>query len=108
MKLTEVEDDFLKTGFLPEVEADGAIEAYVINNDNKWSAHQVYFHFLFLLLLRLKYADVCGSQIWGFSDIDGIRYHARNLRFIKFNTEQENADKVINRRLVYDYAPPAE
>jgi hypothetical protein len=79
IKPSEVEDEYLRCGFLSEVEDDGAIESYVINEANKWTAR----------------------QIWGFEEIDGKRYYARHLKFIKL----EDPEKTINRRLVYDYYP---
>ncbi|RPB14324.1 hypothetical protein P167DRAFT_534164 [Morchella conica CCBAS932] len=77
VKPSGLDDDFLKKNFLPEVETDCAVESYVVNDANKWTA----------------------QQIWGFETINDIRYYVRHLKFTKNDT-----DKVLYKRLVYDWA----
>lgn len=67
-------------------------------------------------------------QIWGFEEIESLRYYVRHLRFRKFATPaaasetapaaapaaasetapviEATPEKVIEMRLVYDYAGP--
>lgn len=51
-------------------------------------------------------ADPRGQrQVWGFEEIDGVRYYVRHLRFKKFEDPATSTpEKVIDRRMVYDYA----
>lgn len=41
LKLADVEDEFLRSGFLAEVDTDGAVESFAANNDIGWSVQQV-------------------------------------------------------------------
>ncbi|KAF9774295.1 hypothetical protein IL306_007724 [Fusarium sp. DS 682] len=71
--LDEVEDDFLKTGWL--VEGDGKfIESIAESVDNGWVA----------------------TQIWGFEEINGERRYVRHIVVTK-------DDKRVAAKLVYDY-----
>ncbi|PWW73304.1 hypothetical protein C7212DRAFT_332193 [Tuber magnatum] len=73
-KLEDVQDEFLRTGWLvDEARRDGLIEAFVVSV-NGWNAR----------------------QIWGFEEFDGKRYYSRHLRF-------EKGDKTLFKKLVYDY-----
>ncbi|KAL0631711.1 hypothetical protein Q9L58_009425 [Maublancomyces gigas] len=100
LDIEQVEAGFLKDGFLPEAKKDGVIESFVVNHENQWSA----------------------QQIWGFEEIDKLRYYVRHLRFKKFATPAAapaaapetgesppvttagSPEKVIEMKLVYDYA----
>lgn len=53
IKPSEVDDEFLRAGFLPEVEEDGAVESFVVNEANKWTAQQVRLQ-IRILTTRLK------------------------------------------------------
>jgi len=78
--VTDVTDEYLKSGWLPDVSRDGAIQAYVVADKEKttqsWKS----------------------DMVWGFEDIDGERRHTRRIRF----TGSKGED--ITARLVYDYA----
>ena len=39
--MAQVEDEYLKTGWLPEAETDGLVEAVAISKDGGWTASQV-------------------------------------------------------------------
>ncbi|KAI9755941.1 MAG: hypothetical protein M4579_004072 [Chaenotheca gracillima] len=75
-KLEDVEDDFLKNGWLEgEARGDrGLVQSYVESKDNGWIA----------------------NQIWGFEEIDGKRYYVRHVVVTK-GEERKQA------RLVYDF-----
>lgn len=83
MSLSEIEDDFLKSGWLSgEAEATGPggkdhVLSFVENVDSHWTA----------------------EQIWGFMEIEGQRRYARNIVIRK-------GDERVNLRLVYDYQGP--
>ncbi|KAF4952954.1 hypothetical protein FSARC_12533 [Fusarium sarcochroum] len=71
--LDEVEDDFLKKGWL--VEGDGKfIQSIAENETNGWVA----------------------TQIWGFEEINGERRYVRHVLLVK-------GDKKVTARLIYDY-----
>ncbi|KAL7276179.1 hypothetical protein RUND412_000830 [Rhizina undulata] len=74
INVEEVEDEYLRTGWLPDTVETGVIDSYVVSEVNNWTAH----------------------QIWGFEEIDGVRYYVRHLKF-------ETPKKRIDRRLVYTY-----
>lgn len=44
-------------------------------------------------------------QLWGFEEINSVRYYVRHLRFRKFeDSVAKTPEKVIDRKMVYDYA----
>ncbi|KAI9698383.1 MAG: hypothetical protein M1836_003963 [Candelina mexicana] len=73
-KLSEVDDDFLRKGWLDEVNETGVVRAYVESLDSTWTA----------------------DQVWGFEEIDGKRYYARHV-VVRKGEDWKQA------RLVYDY-----
>lgn len=112
LKLADVEDEFLRSGFLAEVDTDGAVESFAANNDIGWSVQQVCVPpplplGVIFILFYIWRADggrgVC-VQIWGFEEIAELRYYVRHLKFKKFAANPEGEEKVIDRKLVYDYA----
>ncbi|KAI9811380.1 MAG: hypothetical protein M1827_005540 [Pycnora praestabilis] len=74
IKLDDVDDKFLKEGWLDEIKTGGGIQAYVESIDSTWTA----------------------DQIWGFEEIGGKRYHTRHLVCRKGKDWKQ-------ARLVYDY-----
>lgn len=74
IKLSEIHDDFLKSNWSQEMEGADFFEDEVKSLENAWEAHQV----------------------WGFQEIDGKRYYARNVVITKGSERKE-------ARLVYDY-----
>lgn len=74
IKISEVEDAFLKSNWLPETENGEAIESNVTSVNNGWEA----------------------KQVWGFQDKDGKRMYARNVVVTKGKERRE-------ARLYYDY-----
>jgi len=80
--VADVTDGFLKSGWLPDVSRDDAIQAYAEadkeKNSYSWKS----------------------DMVWGFEDINGERRHTRRIRFT--GPDSEN----ITARLVYDYAGP--
>ncbi|KAI9723172.1 MAG: hypothetical protein M1828_004275 [Chrysothrix sp. TS-e1954] len=74
MKLSDVEDPFLKSKWLPETEKDDVIENTVTSMDSGWVA----------------------SQVWAFQEVNGMRMYARNVVVTKGKDRKE-------ARLVYDY-----
>jgi hypothetical protein len=78
-KLLIVFVGYLKEGWLSEGEAAGPngekhVQSFVINEKAGWT----------------------GEQIWGFIQIDGVRYYARRVIVIK-------GDKAMRVRMVYDW-----
>ncbi|KAF1839967.1 uncharacterized protein K460DRAFT_297364 [Cucurbitaria berberidis CBS 394.84] len=74
-----VEEDakYLVEGWLKETEDGEVVESYVDNEGNKWT----------------------GWQIWGFSEINGVRRLTR-----RFAIRKKDKNEVVRVRLVYDYA----
>ncbi|KAF5698917.1 hypothetical protein FGLOB1_11708 [Fusarium globosum] len=71
--LDEIEEDFLKTGWLTE--GDGKfIQSIAESVDNGWVA----------------------NQIWGFEEINGERRYVRHILVT-------NGDKKVTAKLIYDY-----
>ncbi|KAI0307701.1 hypothetical protein B0F90DRAFT_1813123 [Multifurca ochricompacta] len=84
VKLDEIENEYLRKGWLPDTEEHGAINSYVESDtpasQTKWIA----------------------EQIWGFEQIEGQRYYVRHVDFI--GPEDEH----IQARLVYDFYAGAD
>lgn len=76
-KLSEVTDDFLKNGWLPESQEGDVISTNVVNKKDGWSA----------------------KQIWGFEQVNGERRYVRHALV-------EKDGKRVDTRLVYDYKGP--
>ncbi|KAI9842034.1 MAG: hypothetical protein M1837_007530 [Sclerophora amabilis] len=75
-KLEDVEDPFLKKGWLEaEAKENGVVQSYVESDGNGWTA----------------------NQIWGFEEIDGNRYYVRHVVVTKEDERRE-------ARLVYDFS----
>jgi len=79
IKLEDLKDDdedekFLKSGWLPEIHEDGAIDSYVESVSNGWTAR----------------------QIWGFAEVNNERHHVRRVCVKKGNKTQRQV-------IVYDY-----
>jgi len=79
LPLADVTDEYLNSGWLPDVSRDGAIEAYAESDKEKnsysWKS----------------------DMVWGFEDINGERRYTRKIRFTVPDGEN------ITARLVYDY-----
>ncbi|KAF7544206.1 hypothetical protein G7Z17_g10125 [Cylindrodendrum hubeiense] len=74
VSLDEVDDEFLKKGWLIEGEGKQFVKSYVESQGNGWIA----------------------TQIWGFETIDGERRYCRHVMVTK-------GDERVQIRLVYDY-----
>lgn len=72
--ISEVTDEFLKTGWLPETLEGEIIMTNVTNQDSGWTA----------------------QQVWGFEEVQGERRYCRHAVV-------EKDGKRVNTRLVYDY-----
>ncbi|KAI0068315.1 hypothetical protein BV25DRAFT_1846248 [Artomyces pyxidatus] len=79
IKVEDIENEFLKTGWLPDTVEHGTINSYVESHTEKsgssWAA----------------------EQVWGFEEINGERRHVRHVAFTGPGGER------INVRLVYDH-----
>ncbi|KAJ7108445.1 hypothetical protein C8R43DRAFT_187515 [Mycena crocata] len=77
--LAELDDDFLKNGWVAEIADTGLIQSHTTSTgDIKWSA----------------------TQTWGIEEVSGDKRHVRHL---KFTGPKGDA---ITIRLVYDYVGP--
>ena len=92
----EIENEFLKEGWLPDTVQDGVINSYVESDTPKshtsWIAEQV----------RQPFQHACLQnglpiQTWGFEQINNERRYVRHVDFI--GPENEH----IQARLVYDF-----
>ena len=75
--LADVSDDFLKTGWLPEMNETAPVQNLAVSVDSDWTA----------------------EQIWGFEEVDGKRMYARHVLVTNRKGERQTA------RLVYDWQP---
>ncbi|KAF9502546.1 hypothetical protein BDN71DRAFT_1500661 [Pleurotus eryngii] len=80
--VADVEEEFLKKGWTEETITNGAIESYVESDTPKSGTSWI------------------AKQIWGTEAIDGVTRYTRHVYF----TGPDG--KVIEARLVYDYAGP--
>ncbi|KAH9975628.1 hypothetical protein BJV74DRAFT_862591 [Russula compacta] len=83
-KVDEIEDEFMKDGWLPDTQEHGVICSWIEsdaikNNGYNWTS----------------------DEIWGFEEIEGERRYTRHIKF----TERPGG-KVVYARLVYDYYSP--
>ena len=74
VKISDLDDDFLRSNWLPETQNGDAIESNVTSVNNGWEA----------------------KQIWGFQEKDGKRYYARNVVVTKGKDRKQ-------ARLFYDF-----
>ncbi|KII93794.1 hypothetical protein PLICRDRAFT_405412 [Plicaturopsis crispa FD-325 SS-3] len=82
VKLDEVETEFLKKGWLPDVAEHGAINSYVESDTKKSGTTWIV------------------DQTWGFEEINGERHYTRHVHFTG------PKGQTIEARLVYDYIGP--
>ncbi|KAI9429739.1 hypothetical protein H4582DRAFT_1189833 [Lactarius indigo] len=79
----DIEDDFLKGGWLPDTVEHGVIASSIESDTNKsgysWTS----------------------DEVWGFEEVKGERRYTRRIKF----TEKPGG-KVVQARVVYDYYSP--
>lgn len=80
LKVDEIEDKFLRDGWLPDTQEHGVICSW-IESDRERSGY-----------------SWTSYEVWGFEEIQGERHYTRHIRF----TEKPGG-KVVYARLVYDY-----
>ncbi|KAH9166100.1 hypothetical protein EDB89DRAFT_2101651 [Lactarius sanguifluus] len=79
----DIEDDFLKGGWLPDTVEHGVISSW-IESDTKKSGY-----------------SWTSDEVWGFQEVKGERRYTRHIKF----TEKPGG-KVVEARIVYDYYSP--
>jgi len=79
----DIEDDYLKGGWLPDTLEHGVIASW-IESDTKKSGY-----------------SWTSDEVWGFEEVKGERHYTRHIRF----TEKPGG-KVVQARIVYDYYSP--
>jgi len=98
VKLDELDNEFLRNGWLQDTEQHGAINAYAKSDTAKsgttWTANQVRFR---CLKPSLALNSVLLDQTWGFELVGDERRHVRHVDFL--GPEGEH----IQARLVYDF-----
>ena len=72
--LDDIEDEYLKQGWLPEGEGKNMVLSHVESQDYGWTA----------------------DQVWGFQEVEGERRYCRNIIVVK-------EDQRAEFRFVYDY-----
>jgi hypothetical protein len=82
VKLEEIDDDYLKTGWTPDSIEHGFIQSLVHSDTPKSGTTWV------------------ANQIWGMQEIDNVRRYVRHVFFTGPGGEE------IRGRLVYDYTGP--
>ncbi|KII93795.1 hypothetical protein PLICRDRAFT_36026 [Plicaturopsis crispa FD-325 SS-3] len=82
IKVDEIDNEYLKRDWLPDVAEHGAIHSYVQSDTEKSGTTWI------------------AEQIWGFEVVDGERRYARHISFTGPGGEH------IDARLVYDYLGP--
>ncbi|KAI5799000.1 hypothetical protein EDC01DRAFT_650024 [Geopyxis carbonaria] len=81
IQLSEIDDEFLKTGWMSDMAEQGLVESDVTSEDNDWAAR----------------------QIWGFEEIDGEKKYVRHLVLKTMKRGDE-----LKKKLVYDYIGPLD
>jgi len=81
-KVQEIDDDYLRKNWLPDVLEHGVINSYVVSDTEK--SHKTWI----------------AEQVWGFEEINGERRYSRH---IKFTGPQEERVKAL---MIYDYIGP--
>ncbi|ODA81994.1 hypothetical protein RJ55_00499 [Drechmeria coniospora] len=76
VSVDELDDDFLKKGWLPEAQGKNLIKTQAISQDNGWTA----------------------TQVWGFQEVKGERRYCRNIVIQK-------GDQRAEFRFVYNHCP---
>lgn len=80
LKVVEIDDHFLKDGWLSDTQEHGVICSQIESDRDKsgysWTSYEV----------------------WGFEEIQGERHYARHIKF-----SEKPGGKVVYARLVYDY-----
>ena len=103
MRLDELDNEFLRDGWLPDTVEHGAIDTYVKSDTQKskrtWIAQQVRQHFRYFIASHV-YKPTLPIQVWGFEEIDGERRHVRHVDFTG------PKDEHIQARLVFDFCEP--
>jgi hypothetical protein len=79
----DIEDDFLKGGWLPDTLEHGVIATW-LESDTKKSGY-----------------SWTADEVWGFEEVKGERHFTRRVKF----TEKPGG-KVVHARIVYDYYSP--
>ena len=101
VKLDEVNNEYLRKGWLKDTEQHGAINAYAESDTPKsgktWIAEQVRFRCPNSSLQFEPLNRVSLDQIWGFELVGDERRYARHVDFV--GPEGEH----IQARLVYDF-----
>jgi hypothetical protein len=100
VRLDELDNEFLRNGWLPDTVEHGAIDAYVKSDTRKskrtWIAEQVRQPRRYLIA-SLIYKPLYPIQVWGFEEVDGERRHVRHVHFTG------PKDEYIQARLVFDF-----
>jgi len=100
LKVDEVEDHFLKDGWLSDTQEHGVICSWIGSDKEKsgysWTSDEVGS------ACRGIYVGIDSrpspSQVWGFEEIQGERNYTRHIKF-----SERPGGKVVYARLVYDY-----
>jgi hypothetical protein len=100
VRLDELDNEFLRNGWLPDTVEHGAIDAYVKSDTQKskrtWIAEQVRQPSSILDCFACLQA-ILPIQVWGFEEINGERRHVRHVHFTG------PKDEYIQARLVFDF-----
>jgi hypothetical protein len=100
VKVEEVDDEFLRSGWTEDAVEDGLILNVARSDTPKsgmeWKAEQVRLYHFVLLVPHIL-------QTWGFEIKDGERRYARHVRF----TSSDKKDGPIFKHLYYDYGGSA-
>jgi hypothetical protein len=95
----EIDNEFLRNGWMPDTVEHGVIDAYVKSDTPKskrtWMVEQVRQHFRYYCFACLQ--NILPIQVWGFEEINGERRHVRHVDFIG------PKDEHIQARLVFDF-----
>jgi hypothetical protein len=93
----EIDNEFLRNGWMPDTVEHGVIDAYMKSDTPKskrtWMVEQVRQHFRCFARLQ----NTLPIQVWGFEEINGERRHVRHVDFIG------PKDEHIQARLVFDF-----
>jgi len=98
--VAEIDDHFLKDGWLSDTQEHGVICSRIESDRDKsgysWTSYEV------RSACRGIYVGIDSrpspSQVWGFEEIQGERHYTRHIKF-----SEKPGGKVVYARLVYDY-----
>ena len=98
--MAEIDDHFLKDGWLSDTQEHGVICSRIESDRDKsgysWTSYEV------RSACRGIYVGIDSrpspSQVWGFEEIQGERHYTRHIKF-----SEKPGGKVVYARLVYDY-----